>query len=289
MIHAASRSALAELRERLNTVLPDLSNARFNWIPLLGSHEDDSQHRQLAEDLYAAAELLSSQPRLRRALGDASTDASARAELARSLFAGRVGDVALELIADAVALRWSSPWDVVDGLEILADDVLLAAAEQDGQLDTVEDELFRFERILANSGELGAALDEAGVPAERRRGLLDSLLGQKVHPITAQLLDHAVTSGRRPSLMLAIDDLLQASAVRRERSVARVLSATELTPEQTERLAAALTRLYGREINVRTAVDEGVKGGLVVRVGDEVIDGSVARRLAEARAAFAGS
>ncbi|HEY0167201.1 MAG TPA: F0F1 ATP synthase subunit delta [Jatrophihabitans sp.] len=288
MIHAASRSALAELRERLNTVLPDLSSVLVNWIPLLRRYEDGSRHRELADELYAAAELLSKQPRLRRALGDPSTDASARADLARSLFSGQVGDVALGLIADAVSLRWSSPWDLTDALAILGDDALLAAAEQDGQLDTVEDELFRFERILADSGELGAALDEAGVPAERRRGLLQSLLGEKVQPITAQLLEHAVTSGRRPTLTLAIDDLLQASAARRERSVARVLSATELTPAQTERLAAALTRLYGREINVRTAVDESVKGGLVVRVGDEVIDGSVASRLAAARAAFAG-
>lgn len=288
MIHAASRSALAELRERLNTVLPDLSNAAFNWIPLLRRFEDGSRHRELADELYEAAGLLSKQPRLRRALGDPSTDASSRADLARSLLSGQVGDVARGLIGDAVALRWSSSWDLTDALEILGDDVLLAAAEQDGQLDTVEDELFRFERILADSGELGSALDEAGVPAERRLGLLQSLLGGKVHPITAQLLEHAVTSGRRPTLMLAIDDLLQASAARRERSVARVLSATELTPEQTERLAAALTRLYGREINVRTAVDESVKGGLVVRVGDEVIDGSVASRLAAARAAFAG-
>ncbi|HEX8094555.1 F0F1 ATP synthase subunit delta [Jatrophihabitans sp.] len=287
MIHAASRSALAELRERLNTVLPDLGNTLFSWLPLVGRNDGD-RHRELAAELYATADLLGGQPRLRRALGDPSTDASARADLARSLFNGRVGDVALGLIADAVALRWSSPWDLTDALEILADDTLLAAAEQEGQLDAVEDELFRFERILSGSGELAAALDEAGVPAERRIGLLRSLLGEKVNPITAQLLEHAITSGRRPTVMLAIDDLLQASAARRERSVARVLSATELTPEQTERLAAALSRLYGREINVRTAVDESVRGGLVVRVGDEVIDGSVASRLAAARAAFAG-
>jgi F-type H+-transporting ATPase subunit delta len=247
-----------------------------------------NRHQELAAELYAAAQLLGSQPRLRRALGDPSTDASGRADLARSLFDGQVGDVAQGLIADAVALRWSSPWDLTDALEILADDTLLASAEDEGQLDAVEDELFRFERILSGSGQLAAALDEAGVPAERRIGLLRSLLGEKVQPITAQLLEHAVTSGRRPTMMLAIDDLLQASAARRERSVARVLSATELTPEQTERLAAALTRLYGREINVRTAVDESVRGGLVVRVGDEVIDGSVASRLAAARAAFAG-
>jgi F-type H+-transporting ATPase subunit delta len=287
MIHAASRSALSQLRERLNTVLPQLSDSPLSVLPGLGSSAGE-QHRRLADDLYAAANLLTGQPRLRRALGDPSTDASSRADLARSLFGGKVSDAAVGLIADAVALRWSSPWDLTDGLEVLADDTLLAAAERDGQLDAVEDELFRFERILANSGELSAALDEAGVPAERRLALLDSLLGNKVQPITAQLVQHAVTSGRRPSLSLAIDDLLQASAARRERSVARVLSATELTGEQTERLAAALTRLYGREINVRTAIDPEVRGGLVVRVGDEVIDGSVASRLAAARAAFAG-
>ncbi len=276
MIHAASRASLAELRERLSTVLPQLPGAAA------------TTQRSLAAELYAAAALLAGQTQLRRALADASTDASARGELARSLFAGRVGTIAVRLITDAVAMRWSSPWDLTDGLEIVADEALLAAAEQEGRLDTVEDELFRFERILANADQLVAALDATGVPAERRRGLLRSLLGDKVQPITAELLDHAVASGRRPNLMLAIDDLLQASAARRERSVARVLSATELTPQQTERLAAALTRLYGREINVRTAVDESVRGGLVVRVGDEVIDGSVATRLAAAKAAFAG-
>jgi len=287
MIHAASRAALAQLHERLNAVLPDLTGSAFSWLPLVGG-DDSSRHQELAGELYAAADLLTKQPRLRRALGDHSTDASARAELARSLFAGQVGDAALGLISDAVGLRWSNPWDLTDGLEILADETLLAAAEQDGQLDTVEDELFRFERILSSSGELAAALDEPGAPAERRRALLESLLGQKVQPVTAKLLEHAIISDRRPTLALAIDDLLQASAARRERSVARVLSATELTPEQTERLATALTRLYGREINVRTAVDESVKGGLVVRVGDEIIDGSIASRLVAARAAFAG-
>ncbi len=276
MIRAASRAALAELRERLSTVLTSLPSG------------PEASLQSVAADLYATAAVLAAQPRLRRALGDASTDASARGELARSLFAGKIGEPALRLLGDAVALRWSSPWDLTDGLEILADETLLAAAERDGQLEAVEDELFRFERILSNSGELVAALDEAGVPAERRRELVAALLDGKVQPITAELLNHAVASDRRPNLALAIDDLLQASAARRDRSVARVLSATELTGEQTTRLAAALTRLYGREINVRTAVDESVQGGLVVRVGDEIIDGSVASRLAEARAAFAG-
>jgi F-type H+-transporting ATPase subunit delta len=277
MIHAASRSALAALRERLNDVLD-----------ILPSSADGAAYKSLAAELYSAADLLAAQPRLRRTLGDPSTDASNRAELIGSLLAGKLGDPALQLVKAAVSQRWSSPWDLTDALEIIADETLLAAAEKQGKLDDVEDELFRFERILGNSGELAAALDEAGVPAQRRRALLDSVLSGKVEQITAELLGHAVSSGRKRSLLLAIDDLLEASAARRARSVARVISATELTPEQTSRLGAALTQLYGREINVRTAIDPQVKGGLVVQVGDEVIDGTVATRLAAARTALAG-
>jgi F-type H+-transporting ATPase subunit delta len=277
MIHAASRQALAQLRERLNAVLDALPRSA-----------DGANHKALAAELYSAAELLVSEPRLRRTLGDPSTDASARGELAKSLLRGKLSDEALDLVGTAVAQRWSSPWDLVDALEISADDTLLSAAEQQGKLDDVDDELFRFERILADGGELSAAFDEAGVEPARRIALLNSLLSGKVNPITLELLTHAVSSTRKRSLQLAIDDLIEASAARRARSVARVLTASELTSEQEARLGRALTDIYGRQISVRTAIDPNVKGGLVVRVGDEVIDGSVAARLAAARAALAG-
>ncbi|HEY2043718.1 MAG TPA: F0F1 ATP synthase subunit delta [Jatrophihabitans sp.] len=276
MIHAASRQALDVLRERLNDALSSLPT------------DGGASNATLADELYAVAALLVEQPRLRRTLADPATDASGRSELARSLFAGQIEEPALDVVAVAVGQRWSSSWDLTDGLEIAADDTLLSAAEQQGTLDDVEDELFRIERILANSGDLVAALDEAAVPAERRIGLLKTLLDGKANPITVQLLSHAVSSGRKRNLELAIDDLLEASAARRERSVARVISAAELSSAQTERLAAALTSMYGRPINVRSAVDPGIGGGLSVRVGDDVIDATVATRLANARAALAG-
>jgi F-type H+-transporting ATPase subunit delta len=252
------------LRERLNDVLAALPPG-----------DGAASHKSLAAELYSAAELLAAQPRLRRTLADPSTDASSRADLIGSLLTGKLSEPAIELVKAAVTQRWSSPWDLADGLEIIADETLLAAAEQQGKLDET-------------AGAYVAALDEAAIPAERRMTLLNTLLTGKVDPITLELLGHAVASSRKRSLLLAIDDLLEASAARRARSVARVISATELTPEQTSRLGAALTRIYGREINVRTAVDPQVKGGLVVRVGDEVIDGTVATRLAVARAALAG-
>ncbi len=274
MIHAASRQALVNVRESLSE--------------MLSTPEAGDLGQPLAGDLYAAADLLSGQPRLRRTLGDASTDSSSRGGLARSLFAGKVGEQALELIVASVSQRWSSAWDLTDSLEILADDALLASAEQGGTLDQIEDELFRFERILEANPSLSSALDEAVVPADRRVALLRSVLADKVNPITVELVSHAVSSGRKRSVELALDDLLEASAVRRQRSVARVISATELTAEQNERLGRTLSALYGRPINVRTAIDPSIQGGLVIRVGDEVIDGTVAARLAAARTALAG-
>jgi F-type H+-transporting ATPase subunit delta len=152
----------------------------------------------------------------------------------------------------------------------------------------MEDELFRFERILDANGEAVGLLDEQTVEPDRRNRLLDSLVGGKVSPLTLSLLHHAVASQRKRSLVLAIDDLLEKAAGRQQRSVARVISATPLSDAQEQRLAAVLTDLYGRPISVRIALDPSVRGGLVVRVGDEVIDGSIASRFAAARAALAG-
>jgi F-type H+-transporting ATPase subunit delta len=281
MIHGASRQSLAALRGRLDQVLTVRAGDRSGSAAA-------TANRTLADELDSVARLLIGQPRLRRTLADPTTDAHLRGELARKLLGQKVGGETLDLVATAVTQRWSAPWDLADAIQVLSDDVLLVSAEQQGQLDEVEDELFRFERILADNGELVVALDQANVAAVHRVDLLRSVLADKVSPITLELVAHAITSARKTNLQLAIDDLLEASAVRRNRSVARVVSATELSEQQSERLGAALSSLYGRPISIRTAVDPAVMGGLEVRVGDELIDGTVATRLTAARAAVIG-
>jgi F-type H+-transporting ATPase subunit delta len=106
--------------------------------------------------------------------------------------------------------------------------------------------------------------------------------------VTLALLRHAVTSTRKRTILLAIDDLIERAAAHKERSIARVFSAVPLTSAQEQRLAATLAQMYGRPVSVRTAVEPSVRGGLIVRVGDEVIDGSIAARFAQARTALAG-
>lgn len=274
MIRSASRQALDALRQEENAVFDGRVSA--NTLSTI------------AAELYAVADLLVTQPRLRRTLGDPATPAEGRAELAESLISGKVGNHVLNLVKAAVSLRWSSPWDLTDALEDAGDTALFAAAEKDGKLDQLEDEMFRLERILEAEGEAAALLDEFTVAAERRNTLLEQLVGNKVTPVTLTLVKHAVASQRKRSITLALDDLLEKATARQERSVARVTSAVPLSDEQQDRLGAVLSDMYGRAISVRTALDPHVQGGLVVRVGDEVIDGSVATRFAQARAALAG-
>jgi F-type H+-transporting ATPase subunit delta len=274
VIQSASRQALAELLEQLGAV-----TNRFSTVDGLTG---------LSSELTQVVDLLINQPPLRRRLADASTKPERRAELAGQLLDGRLGTSSVQVVRDAVSLRWSSAWDLIDALEIVADEVLLAAAEQTGALDTVEDELFRFGRIIDGDSRLSTLLDDYAADARRRVELLRQLVAGKVDSVTELLLEHAVASQRKRTLTHSVDSLLDLAAQRRDRTMARVISATELTAAQESRLAEALTEIYGHAITIRSAVDPGIRGGLVVRVGGEIIDGSVTTQLANLRTALAG-
>ena len=271
MIHSASRVAMAQLEPQLESFI-----------------RAGSDIEAVGQDAHAVSRLLSSQPRLRRALADPSTAAGARSQLAGAVFTGKISASAVELVQRVVASRWSNPWDMTDALSIAGDTLLLGAAEKAGRLDDIEDQLFRFGRIVRGNDQLRTLLDDQSVPAERRSALLADVLGSKVDPVTAALLDQGVRSNRKRTVELAVDDLLDLTATRRGRSVADVTSAVPLSDVQLSRLGTALTHIYGRPITVRTQVDASVRGGLVIRVGNEVIDGSVEYRLATVRAELAG-
>jgi F-type H+-transporting ATPase subunit delta len=271
MIGAASRQSLANLDEQVDAVVR--------------SAQDDALEG-IAGELYDVSALLAAQPQMRRMLSETSTEPASRRDLAARIFQGKVSDAAFGIVSAAVGLRWSGPWDLTDAIEIAADRVLLELADRRDALDAVEDQLFRFGRIVDANDELRSHLDEETVPAERRVQLLDSLLGGKADPVSIELLERTVRSGRKHSVALAVDGLLNEVAWRRQRATALVRSAVPLTDEQTQRLSAALREMYGRDLDIRVEIDPAVRGGLVVRVGDELIDGSVAGRLAAARSAL---
>jgi F-type H+-transporting ATPase subunit delta len=260
-----SRSSIAELEERLE--------------PLTASAQAAAA---LGDELFSVAGLLASQPGLRRAFGDPSRPAAARAELARTVLSGKVSAATAGIVADIAGARWSAPGDLTDATEQLAVQAIVASAEHASRLDELEDELFRFGRIVASQPELRIALTNPFVPAERKRQLVAGLLDGKATPETIKLASEAATNPLGRSLDISLEDYARLAARRRERLVAEVHVAVPLSDRQRERLAASLAATYGHQVHLNVVLDPRVAGGLTVRVGDELIDGSVTTRLAEA-------
>ena len=273
VLQAASRESLADLAARLDVFVDQV---------------DAAQLATLGEELFAVTRLIAGQTALRRHLADPATTESARTGLVERLLGDKIGRPSIEAVTAAVAARWSRPVDLVDALETLSRNATLGAAEKAGpdgtaRLDEVEDELFRFGRILARESELAGLLADPDTPADGRIGLLDRVLSGKVTETTAALLRQAVRLPRGRHLDTVAEELAELAAARRQRSIARVTTPVRMTAQQEDRLRDTLSRLYGRPMSLQVELDEALLGGLVVRVAGEVIDGSVAGRLAAAR------
>ncbi|MGI5348774.1 F0F1 ATP synthase subunit delta [Streptomyces sp. CA-250714] len=271
-MNGASRQALAAARESL-TALTDSTSV---------------DAATLADELAAVTALLEREVSLRRVLTDPAQDGAAKASLVQQVLGSRLSGPATDLVSGMVRSRWSAPRDLVDAVEELADLADLVAAERDGSLDDVEDELFRFGRTAASTPDLRAALASRTAGTEAKRALVHQLLGGRVRPATERLVTRLVTQPRGRSLDSGLEALSKLAAERRNRSVAVVTSAVPLSDEQKRRLGSALARLLGRQVHLNLDVDPEVLGGITVRVGDEVINGSIADRLDEAQRRMAG-
>jgi F-type H+-transporting ATPase subunit delta len=162
-------------------------------------------------------------------------------------------------------------------------EALFAVAEAEDALDEVSDELFRFARTVEQQPDLRKALTDPQLPSERKRAVLTDLLGERANRHTVNLLEFIVEQGRARELEAIVDELVQLAAERREHAVAEVRTAVPLDDAMEERLAEALSAATGKNVELKVIVDPSVIGGVVARVGDQVIDGSVRRRLELAR------
>lgn len=270
--HGASREALAAARERLDALTDNTS----------------VDAKQLADELAAVTAMLDREVSLRRVLTDPAQSGEAKAELAGRLLGGKVGGETADLVAGMVRSRWSQSRDLVDGLEELTNLADLTAAQKSGALDSVEDELFRFGRIVSSSTELRSALTDRAANATAKSGLVHGLLDRRADVVTERLVERLVTVPRGRSLEEGLESLSKLAADRRQRMVAVVTSAVPLSDQQKQRLGAALAKIYGRQMHLNLDVDPTVLGGIRVQVGDEVINGSIADRIEDAHRRMAG-
>lgn len=242
----------------------------------------------LTEDLFGMTGAIDSSASLRRALADPSREASAKRELVGRLFGGKVGDAALSVLSELVAHRWSEERDLTDALELLAVETVTATAEAGGRLDALEDELFRFGRVVAGTPALRDAVTDRNAEKAAQADLIGRLLQGKATAESVRLARQAVLAPRGRRFDRTIELYLKVAAKRREQLTATATAAVALDDAQRRRLAEALSGIYGRAVQVNVVVDPAVVGGIRVQIGDEVVDGTMLRRLEEARRLLAG-
>ncbi|MEE6280643.1 F0F1 ATP synthase subunit delta [Georgenia sunbinii] len=271
-MRASSQAALTAASERFEPVLRDAG----------------ARAEEFGTQLYGLADTLRGSGSLRRALSDPSRDGEAKARLIGSLLEGKVAAEVLDLVSGMVRSRWSQESDLATAVEELGTTSILAAAQSQGTLLQVEEELFRTERLLASSRDLRAALADTEASAERRIALIGSLIGSRALPATQLLVNRQVSSPHRGTLGSALRSIGEIAARRREQRVATVTAASPLSQAQEARLAQILGRSYGGEVHVNVAIDPRVVGGLRVQIGDEIIDATMLSRLQDARRRFSG-
>ncbi|WAL40535.1 F0F1 ATP synthase subunit delta [Brevibacterium sp. BRM-1] len=241
----------------------------------------------LGGGLLAMVGVLADSAPLRRALADAAIAADAKRGLLSSVFGGRVDATALEVAAKAAARRWARGQDLVTALETAGVTAVAAQAQAQGRLGEVEEEIFRFTRLIVSEPELDLAFESAASGAAKAE-LVANLLGGRAAEETVELATQAAVHPRGKRVTEALENYSEILAFRQQRSVADVTVARPLSADQAQRLAGALSASFGRRLVLNVHVDPAVVGGVRVQIGDEVMNATIADRLADLRRRLVG-
>ena len=267
MVRGASAEALVDLRERV------------------GSTRTLADAATLGEELFGVARVLRNEAALRRVMTDSAVEDEAKVGLVENVFGSALGATSVELLKEAVQRRWTFSRDLADVLEHLGVLALVHSAGRDG--GRVSDELFAVRQLVDSSPELRTTLSDPTRSVQDRTGLLTGLLGDQTLPATNTLVEQAV-SGADTTVDASLRGYQDIAAGARGERVATVHTARELSKDDEQRLATALGKQYDTTVHLHVVVEPDLVGGLRVEIGDDVIDGSVANRLDDARRRIAG-
>lgn len=233
---------------------------------------------KISQDLFSAVQVLDSSLPLRRALTDPTRDGASKSALVDDLFAKSLSGAAVTIIKSGASGRWSNPSDLPAALEIIAIEV------EAGAVDGVEVELMGIAHALSGAKELSSAL----MGGRAIDSLVSDLFANKVSPASLRIALAIARHLRGRHFIAALEESANVAGARRKKTVVHVRSAVALTSAQSDRLRAALGKELGREVSLDLAVDASLVGGIEVQFDDDMVDGTIARRLAEAGRKLAG-
>jgi len=241
----------------------------------------------LSNELFAVVNVLGANVALRRAITDPARSAEDKAKLLGDIFLGKLGKNAMDIAVKAVSLRWSAPSDLLISLEQVAIQAEASAANSRGELDQLEDELFIFARALVANQELRNALNGNSDAIAEKQILVNSVLKSSTKS-TKALVAQIVNGLWGRNIETALADLAHGTANFRNLVVAHVRTAIELSDQQKSELTKALSKEVGQNVRINIEIDPRVLGGISIRFRDELIDGTVISRMAEASQVLAG-
>lgn len=259
----------------------------------------------VAEELRAVDALVADNSTLFVALTDTSVPGPARRAVVRDLLSSRVSEPVVR--AAAYVAGSLAATDVPAGLSWLATRARLAAAGEassepplghleararvagfaaavfeplaTGELEEVEDELFRFSRTVAATPALRAALSDRDLPVPVRQDVVHQLVADKVRPATLRLIDYAISGGRPRDLVGTLAFLVEETAKARGWRVARVRAAQSVDGEERDHLTSSLSQVTGTPVELQVTLDPDLLAGVVVEVGDLRVEASARGRL----------
>lgn len=250
-----------------------------------GATGDPAQAASVADELFSVAAVVRGDGGLRRFLTDRTMPQEAKTGLLGEVFGSRLGDASRTLIESASKHWWTRVRDFADALEHLG--VVAAVKSAGEQSDRLTDELFAFGEAVKHNPELRDALSDPARSIDDKAELVERLLSDKALPATVTLAKQSLAGSYR-TVNVALADYEQTAAAVHDKGVATVRVARQLAEDERQRLADALARTYDRPVHLNVVVDPDVVGGIRVEIGDDVIDGSVSSRLADAQRLLAG-
>jgi len=231
-------------------------------------------------ELFAATNALLSSPQLRSALSDPSAQAAGKSKLVEAVFGPKFSKETVGLLGKMAQMRWSATRDLALTAEALG---VRAAAAASQDIDTVQAELFAVGQLVSSDPQLELALSSTRASVEAKMALVAKLLNNKATETTNILAGQAVHSRTFKRFAEVLEQYGMWIAEFAGESVANIRASKELSEEQLTRLSAALTKVFGRELQLNVEIDQEIIGGLHITVNGEVLDATVLTKLQNAR------